>query len=124
VLLDAPALLGVLFASFPIGPHARAAIVAPANAVFVSPVSAYEIEWKRANGKLRMPSIPDWETALITRGYLVAGLTITHFVEAATLPRHHRDPWDRLLVAQAKADGFVIASPDAMLPAYGVATLW
>lgn len=66
----------------------------------------------------------DWETELATRGYQVMPVTIAHFVGAASLPMHHRDPWDRLLVAQAIAGGLTVVSPDRCFPSYGVPTLW
>ncbi len=124
LLLDAPALLGVLFSSFRLGTNARAAIGDLNNQVWVCPASAYEIEWKRCIGKLHAPAVADWEAALASRGYLITAVTVAHFVGAANLPMHHRDPWDRLLIAQAMADHLTIVSPDRVFPAYGVATLW
>jgi PIN domain nuclease of toxin-antitoxin system len=124
LLLDAPALLGVFFTSFRLGTSARAAIADLNNQVWVCPASAYEIEWKRRIGKLQVPAVADWEAALTTRGYAVTPVTVAHFVGAANLPMHHRDPWDRLLIARALADNLTIVSPDRVFPAYGVATLW
>ena len=124
LLLDAPALLGVFFSSFPLGARAHAAVSDLSNEVWVCPASAYEIEWKRRIGKLQAPAVADWEAALTSRGYLVAPVTIAHFVGAASLPMHHRDPWDRLLIAQALADGLTIVTKDRAFPAYGVPVLW
>lgn len=124
LLLDAPALLGVFFSSYSLGAKARSKIADLANEVWVCPVSAYEIEWKRRIGKLQAPAIGDWEAALTSRGYLVAPITLAHFVGAASLPMHHRDPWDRMLIAQALANNLTIVSPDRAFPAYGVPTLW
>ncbi len=124
LLLDAPALLGVFFSSFPLGAQARVEIADLANEVWVCPASAYEIEWKRRIGKLQAPAVADLEASLISRGYLIAALTLTHFTAAANLPMHHRDPWDRLPIAQAAAENLTIVSPDRGLPAYGVPTIW
>ncbi len=124
LLLDAPALLGVFFSSFRLGKRALAAITDLNNQVWVCPASAYEIEWKRRIGKLQTPAVADWEAALTSRGYLVKPVTLELFVAAANLPMHHRDPWDRLLIAQAMADNLAIVSPDREFPAYGVPTLW
>jgi len=124
LLLDTSALLGVFHSSFPLGARARTEIVNPQNDIWVSPVSAYEIEWKRRNGKLQMPAIQNWQAALASQNYQIAALDLAHFLTAAALPMHHRDPWDRLMIAQALAEGMTIVSADAKFPAYGVATLW
>jgi PIN domain nuclease of toxin-antitoxin system len=117
-------LLGVFFSSFRLGAKARVEIEDLGNEVWVCPVSAYEIEWKRRIGKLRAPQIPDWESELAARRYLIMPVTMTHFVGAAGLPMHHRDPWDRILISQARLENLVIVSPDGEFAAYGVATLW
>lgn len=125
LLLDTPAVLGVFFSpSFPLGVRAHAEVSDLRNEVWVCPVSAYEIEWKRRIGKLAAPAVPDWESVLTVRGYRIAAPTISHFVRSARLPMHHRDPWDRLLIAQALAENLTIVSPDRYFPAYGVPTLW
>lgn len=124
LLLDAPALLGVFFSSFPLGARAHAEIADMRNEVWVCPAAAYEIEWKRRIGKLRAPAVPDWQAALALRGYNIAQITLAHFIGAASLPMIHRDPWDRLLIAQARAENLTIVSPDRAFPDYGVATLW
>lgn len=113
-----------MFSSFQLGASARAAIGDLNNQVWVCPASAYEIEWKRRIGKLQVPAVADWEAALASRGYAITSLTVAHFVGAANLPMHHRDPWDRLLIAQAMANSLTIVSPDRVFPAYGVPTLW
>jgi PIN domain nuclease of toxin-antitoxin system len=124
LLLDTPAVLGVFFSSFPLGSRARSEISDLRNEIWVCPVSAYEIEWKRQLGKLNAPSVPDWESVLTVRGYRILVPTLAHFVSSAKLPMHHRDPWDRLLIAQAIAENLTIVSPDRYIPPYGVPTLW
>jgi PIN domain nuclease of toxin-antitoxin system len=116
--------LGVFFSAFPLSPRAHEAIADLDNEVWVCPASAYEIEWNRRNGKLDAPAVADWHAALTSRRYNVAQITLAHFVGAAALPMIHRDPWDRLLIALARAEKLTIVSPDRALPAYGVATLW
>jgi PIN domain nuclease of toxin-antitoxin system len=125
LLLDAPALLGVFFfPSFRLGARARTEIENLRNEIWVCPASAYEIEWKRQIGKLSVPETPDWELALKSRGYRIGTIGLSLFVSAASLPRHHRDPWDRLLIAQALTEHLTIVSPDRSFRAYGVPTLW
>lgn len=124
LLLDTSALLGVFFSPFSLGAAGRAEIADRRNEVWVSPVSAYEIDWKRHIGKLNAPVVPDWEAVLTVRGYSIAALTVSHLSNAALLPKHHRDPWDRILVAQALAENLILVTGDSKIAAYGVATLW
>ena len=62
--------------------------------------------------------------AIAAFGLIELPITLDHAIEAAMLPKHHRDPWDRLLVAQARIEGVPILTADAMLHKYEVETIW
>ena len=104
-----------------LAPSARSAIADPANDVFVSAVSIWEIAIKRAQGKLKAPG---GIAALVEEsGFRELVVTSFHAEQAGGLPMHHRDPFDRMLVAQAQAEGLVIVTSDRHIPLYGVRTV-
>jgi PIN domain nuclease of toxin-antitoxin system len=97
---------------------ARAAIADSANRVIVSAASIWEISVKRASGKL---TFPDDTLRVLTRtGFDTLDVTPSHAEAAGSLPLHHTDPFDRMLIAQAKVEGFVLVSMDRQLLPYGV----
>jgi len=107
-------------------PHAitaelRAALVDPANQIFVSAASVWEIAVKRAIGKLRFdrPIV----AAVTGVGFEMLTITGAHAEHAGGLPRHHNDPFDRLLIAQAALEGMVLGTQDRQMRPYGVAML-
>lgn len=104
-----------------LGAVARAAIVEPANVVFVSAATAWEIAVKRALGKLDAPGdIADWVPA---NGFVELAIDIGHAVRSAELPFRRRDPFDRLLIAQAQLEELTLVTGDPDMLEYGVATL-
>ncbi len=123
LLLDASALLGSL-SDRPSWAASKAAIADRSYQVWVSAVTPYELEWKKHIGKIDFPDVADWEAQLSAHGFSVAPLTARHAVAAARLPVHNRDPWDRMIVAQALADGLTVVAKDRALPLYGVPVLW
>jgi PIN domain nuclease of toxin-antitoxin system len=124
LLLDSQAVLLTMTAQSRIPRKASAAIGDPRNVVFVSAATPYELEWKRAIGKLRFRHVADWSQTLQDSGYQELQISVQHSHRAALLPRHHRDPWDRLLVAQALTEDLTLVTGDANIAAYGVPTLW
>jgi PIN domain nuclease of toxin-antitoxin system len=92
-----------------------------ADAVLVSAASIWEIEIKRARGRLTAPI--DIADRAISEGFATLSVTIDHAQEAGRLPLHHRDPFDRLLVAQARLEGLTLATADSLLAAYDVPVL-
>lgn len=120
LLLDTHALLWWL-ADQGLSPQARDAIADPANLVLVSAVSALEISTKKALGKLVAPD--DLEQQVRTGGFSALPISIAHGSAAGQLPRHHDDPFDRMLIAQAIAEGLAIVTRDVRFDDYGVALL-
>jgi PIN domain nuclease of toxin-antitoxin system len=101
--------------------QAREAIADPGNLVAVSAVSAWEISIKKALGKLTAPD--DLEHQLRGGGFTPLPVTIAHGIAAGRLPRHHDDPFDRMLIAQAAAEGLTIVTRDKRFGDYNVALL-
>ena len=100
-------------------PGVRAALAASENVVFVSAVSAWEIAIKRTLGRLDFP-LEELDAILARAGFDPLAITPAHGVEAGGLPRHHGDPFDRMLVAQARVEGLALVSDDAAIAAYDV----
>ncbi len=90
--------------------------------MFFSAVSAWEISIKYALGKLPLPVPPSTYIAarLARRGFDVLSVSIAYGTAVAELPRHHRGPFDRLLVAQAAVEGMTLVSSDPALLPYNV----
>jgi PIN domain nuclease of toxin-antitoxin system len=99
----------------------RAAIADEANEIFVSAASIWEIAIKRATGKLsfRRPIVD----AVSELGFEILPVTGNHAEHAGGLPRHHNDPFDRLIIAQAYLEEMVVGTQDRLMRPYGVATL-
>lgn len=118
VLVDSATLLW-WFADDPrLGEEAREAIDHPGTEAYVSVASAWEIAIKHQSGKLALGvPIPEILDAGLMRDLPVR---MADVLSAAALPSHHRDPFDRLLVAQARLSGLILISPDAALRAYDV----
>lgn len=123
-LLDSQCLYAAAFASHTLSSAVSSALGDPQSECFVSPISVYELELKKALGKLTYPDVADWGAVLARNAYELAPLAVAHSVLAAHLPMHHRDPWDRLLIAQAMSEGFVLIARDRKFASYNVRTLW
>lgn len=124
LLLDSQAVLLTMSAHSHLPNAARAAITDQRNEIFVSAATPYELEWKKAIGKLRFRHVADWLRALRDAGYLELPISVQHSQRAALLDKHHRDPWDRILIAQAFTENLTLITGDAKMTAYGVPTLW
>src|SRR5262245_22252015 len=118
LLLDTQIVLWWLEGGECLSAAAAAAITAAANTVFVSAASAWEMEIKRALGKLRSPE--DLAAQLVHHRFLELPVRIAHTSALGRLPMLHRDPFDRLIVAQAIAEQLTIVSADPVLARYGV----
>jgi PIN domain nuclease of toxin-antitoxin system len=121
LLLDTHAFLWWSADDPALGPNARSAIADGDNIVFVSAATAWEIATKRESGKLDAPGdIVGW---IRQGGFTELAIELEHAVLSAELPKHHRDPFDRLLVAQAAIEELTLVTADAEIVKYGVATL-
>ncbi len=121
LLLDSHALLWALHDPARLTPEARKAISDPKRAVFFSAASAWELALKAAKGKLTLP--PNWLAAAESMGFVELAITVHDAHESAQLPWHHTDPFDRLLVAQARTRGLQVASRDPLIAPYDVPIL-
>jgi PIN domain nuclease of toxin-antitoxin system len=118
LLVDANALVWAFIDESALDPGALAAMRDPGNDVLASAATVWEIEVKRVAGRVNAPS--DLLEALASSRVDAIPFTADDAVAAAGLPRHHGDPFDRMLVAQAQRLGAVIVSRDAAFDAYGV----
>jgi len=121
LLLDTHVLLWALEAPGSLRPAAREAIENPRNPVLVSAASAWEMGVKTAIGKLRTPD--DIVGQLRQKRFTPLHVTVEHGIQVGRLPLHHRDPFDRLLVAQAQLEGLTIVTRDPRIERYDVQTL-
>ena len=121
LILDANALLWWTENDPTLSREAQEAIVDPLNDVFVSAATVWEIAIKRALGKLRAPA--DMVAEIERQRLLELPVTAFHGESAGSLPPYHRDPFDRMLVAQAQCEGLTIVTRDRHIPLYGVRTL-
>ena len=121
LLLDTHVLLWCLSQPGALGPDLRDRLQDPDNVVFVSTVSAWEMEIKRALGKLKAP--PDLEEQLRQRRFTELPVHLRHVRALRDLPPLHRDPFDRMLVAQALADDLTLVSHDKRVQRYPVACI-
>jgi len=120
LLLDTQVLLWWLFDD----PRLRAQtahVIDNSGADVVSSVSGFEIATKKALGKLEAPD--DLEMQLDEGGFTVLPLSMRHGLVAGALPMHHRDPFDRLLIAQAQCEALTLVTADAALRQYDVGVL-
>lgn len=94
--------------------------------VLVSVVSAWEIVIKMGTGKLSLerPLADIWRTAVLQDGFGVLDVQLPHVLALESLPMHHRDPFDRMLIAQAVAEDLQIVSADTAFDAYPVRRVW
>jgi PIN domain nuclease of toxin-antitoxin system len=99
----------------------RDTVAEPANLVMVSAASAWEISIKKALGKLTAPDDIEWQVD--EGGFSPLPISIAHGIAAGQLPRHHDDPFDRMLIAQAFAEGLTIVTHDKRFADYHVPTL-
>ena len=123
LLLDTHVLIWRLADDPMLGPRTRATIADERNEVYVSAVSAWEISIKRALGKLDAPEDLDLESILEDEGFEILPINFFHGEQAGRLPPHHRDPFDRMLIAQAQAEGLELVTNDGAFTAYGLLTV-
>jgi PIN domain nuclease of toxin-antitoxin system len=125
-LLDTHTFLWWLIGDTRLSAAARAAIADESALVYVSAATAWEIATKVRLGKLHDPhGVTDsLATHLALQGFLELPITLEHGRLAGRLPGPHRDPFDRMLIAQAQAEGLALISNERPFDAYGVVRIW
>jgi PIN domain nuclease of toxin-antitoxin system len=104
----------------------RGVLASRANDIYLSAVSTWEIAIKVAIGKLTLAQpVSSFVTAQVAQyQFQPLAITLDHTYQVESLPLHHNDPFDRLLIAQGLMENLVILTRDAEFPQYGVQTLW
>ena len=122
LLVDTHILLWWLAGDTHLPPMAHRAISDPQNTAVVSAATLWEASIKSAIGRLRVhDSLPD---AVRADGFDLLAITANHAWAAGALPRHHTDPFDRMLIAQAQIEDLPIITNDEVFDGYGVTRLW
>lgn len=119
VLLDTHALLWWLTDDPALGDKAKAQIAEPENSIMVSAASLWEIAIKQGLGKIEA-DIAEIEKELSRQGMARLGIEADHLIELTSLPNHHRDPFDRMLIAQARAEDMHLMTADLHIAGYSV----
>lgn len=118
ILLDTHYLLWWLGATPELSAQARDIISEPANLIFFSVASLWELRIKEEVGKIDLPD--SFAEALARQSFEALPITVNHTEALRGLPLHHRDPFDRMLVAQAKTDRLTILTRDQAVARYDV----
>ena len=123
VLTDTHVLLWWVEDNPKLGPKARQAI--ETSHVFVSTASAWEISIKNSIGRLDFDEpVEEWLPREIkANGFQSLYISLEHAIQSAQLPRHHQDPFDRMLIAQARLEGLTIITSDRWFASYQVVTM-
>ena len=122
LLLDTHAALWLLSGDERLGERAREHLLDDTNRVLLSAAVVWEVAIKRSLGKLVVPD--EYLSLLLGSGVQALPVSIEHAAAVEGLPWHHRDPFDRLLVAQAAAERAALVSGDEALRPYGVPLVW
>lgn len=126
ILLDTHAIVWWATGDQRLSPKSRRAIADPGTEVFISIASAWEIQIKATLQKLRLRKSVDalYRSLIVDQDFRMIGIELNDIDQLSKLPPHHRDPFDRMLVAQALRGGFMLVSKDGIVSAYGAPTLW
>ena len=126
VLLDTHALLWWLAGDSNLSINARHAIADPANEIFVSAASAWEVSTKFRIGKLpgAGPLAVDFAREVRQQGFVALAISLGHAQVAGALVGDHREPFDRMLIAQAREEKMALVSNDAVFDAVDVQRVW
>lgn len=126
MLLDTHTFLWFVLGDPRLTANAKASIEELGNEKLVSPASYWEIAIKISLGKytLSQPYEEFMERGIIENGFVVLPIELKHTAVLTTLPFHHRDPFDRLIIAQAMVEGIAVVSGDTAFDAYSVTRLW
>jgi PIN domain nuclease of toxin-antitoxin system len=119
-LLDTHIFLWWILNDAQLSPVARHIIASSNVRILVSVASVWEITIKNSKGKLPLPEPPQiyMPTVLANEGFEVLPITLAHTLETASLPFHHNDPFDRILIAQSRVESIPLISADTAFTAY------
>lgn len=126
LLLDTHAFLWWLAGDERLPSRLREAIADEGNAIFISAASVWEIATKHRIGKLPDVAeiVADIDTVILDQGFKELPIAVAHGRAAGMLPGPHRDPFDRMLIAQAMIEEMVLVSNEQLFDNYGVQRLW
>jgi PIN domain nuclease of toxin-antitoxin system len=122
LLLDTHAALWFLGGDERLGRSAKQHLTDDSNRVLLSAAVVWEVAIKRSLGQLVVP--PEYLSLLLGAGVQPLAFSVDHAAAVEDLPMHHRDPFDRMLVAQASIEGAALVSRDEALRPYGVTLIW
>ena len=126
VLLDTHAIVWWATGDRRLSRKARVTISDPNTEVFISIASAWEIQIKATLMKLTLNESVDalYRSLIIDQGFRMIGIELSDIDHLSMLPPHHRDPFDRMLIAQAVRGNFTLLTKDRIISSYGAPTLW
>ena len=126
LLLDTQTLLWFLLDDHRLSGKAREKISDPDALIFVSPASLWEIAIKISLGKYALPEPFEafWDEQFLTNDFALLPISVSHAARVVNLPFHHRDPFDRLIIAQSLVEGIPLVSCDILFDHYGVERIW
>lgn len=126
LLLDTHIFLWFVFADLPLNAYVRGLIEDEANVKFLSMAGVWEMAIKRSIGKLplTLPFYQFLSEQIERSGFRLLPITFEHLVQVSSLPLHHCDPLDRLIIAQSLTENMAVVSADQAFDAYGVSRLW
>ena len=126
LILDTHTFLWFIFGDPQLSIAANALLQDPANEKFLSLASPWEVGIKVSAGKLTLsrPLEAYFEEQMQLNSIKLLPITLAHIARVSTLPFHHRDPFDRMLIAQSLTEGIPILSADAAFDAYDITRLW
>jgi PIN domain nuclease of toxin-antitoxin system len=126
LLIDTHALLWFCEGNPALSDAARAAMEDAAHERYVSHATAWETAIKLSIGKLELKAAYEdvFPGVLDANGFKLLPPAVEHYKALIPLPRHHGDPFDRLIIAQAKVEGLTVVTSDGHFPDYGVPLLW
>lgn len=122
LLLDTRAALWFLSGDERLGENARRHLTDDSNLVLLSAAVVLEVAIKRSLGKVAVPE--EYLSLLLGAGVQTLAISVEHAAAVEDLPQHHRDPFDRMLVAQAAIEGAALVSRDEALRPYDVTLIW
>lgn len=125
-LLDTGVFLWSIGPTANLNEHALQVLKDEEHELYLSSASGWEIVIKFATGKLKLPELPEFliPKSIEEAGIRVLPITLAHVLAVGDLPRHHNDPFDRLLIAQARSEQMVLMTADKLFAQYSVQTLW